>query len=299
MPGLSACWRPHELWEALRPLVPGLTVEVVAQTDSTNTQLLQRVRTDSSACLLVAEHQTAGRGRQGRVWTSQPLNSLTFSWAMPYAPKDWSGLSLAVGLALLEALDPDHRYSQLGLKWPNDLCVAQVRPDFSLYKLGGILIETAALRAAAGSAVNKTRWMVVGVGLNIQAFQWADANLSSSAWSCGPVALQNILPHLNAVDALHLILPQLIRLLLQFEQSGMVPLLERFNARHLLQGQSVRVAAGSAVEGRVVGLNAQGALCVQTKHGFMHTIHSGEVQYHRSADVHALALSATKPVIDS
>jgi len=75
-------WGAEALWQQLVPLLPGLSIEVVARTDSTNTQLLERSRLqshgragaaafgrrahDTSPCLLVAEHQTAGRGRLGR-----------------------------------------------------------------------------------------------------------------------------------------------------------------------------------------------------------------------------------------
>src|SRR5256885_9498073 len=126
-------WGAEALWEQLTPLLPGLSVEVVARISSTNTALLERARivtpaaeegdmaqvrrsvestafgrraADLQPCLLVAEHQTHGRGRQGRVWQAAPGASLTFSLALPLAPKDWSGLSLAVGVTLAEALDP-------------------------------------------------------------------------------------------------------------------------------------------------------------------------------------------------
>ena len=61
---------------------------------------------DVQPCLLVAEQQTRGRGRLGRGWIASAGASLTFSLALPLAPEEWSGLSLAVGLALAEALDP-------------------------------------------------------------------------------------------------------------------------------------------------------------------------------------------------
>src|SRR5437867_1513224 len=103
-------WGAEALWEQLAPLLPGLSVEVVHRTSSTNTTLLERARaapdtrTDSpdvlvrrsvesgafgrravdlQPCLLVAEQQTAGRGRQGRPWQSAPGASLTFSLALP------------------------------------------------------------------------------------------------------------------------------------------------------------------------------------------------------------------------
>ena len=122
-------WGAEALWEQLTPQLPGLSVEVVARISSTNTALLERARivaptrddgdaaqvrrsvesaafgrraADLQPCLLVAEHQTHGRGRQGRLWQAAPGASLTFSLALPLSPQDWSGLSLAVGVALFE-----------------------------------------------------------------------------------------------------------------------------------------------------------------------------------------------------
>ena len=110
--------------------------ERVAETGSTNADLLARVRaaaasgaTASRPCLLVAERQTAGRGRHGRAWHATPDASLTFSLAWPLAPRRLSGLSLAVGVALAEALDPRAGDAlRIGLKWPNDLWLRRWRP---------------------------------------------------------------------------------------------------------------------------------------------------------------------------
>jgi len=74
--------------------LPGFAVEVLAQIDSTNSELMRRARAGRlEPVLLVAEQQTAGRGRLGRQWFSE--QALTFSIGMPLSPQDWSGLSLA------------------------------------------------------------------------------------------------------------------------------------------------------------------------------------------------------------
>jgi BirA family biotin operon repressor/biotin-[acetyl-CoA-carboxylase] ligase len=105
---------------------PGFRAEAVASIDSTNTELMRRARAGVlPPTLLVAEAQTAGRGRLGRAWVSGPspaglaragLQALTFSLGLCLAPRDWSGLSLAVGVSVARALHP-----ALQLKWPNDL----------------------------------------------------------------------------------------------------------------------------------------------------------------------------------
>ncbi|OYU89467.1 MAG: biotin--[acetyl-CoA-carboxylase] ligase, partial [Burkholderiales bacterium PBB5] len=81
-------WEAEALWLQLAPLRPGLSVEVLPQATSTNSLLLERARAgqDLQPCLLVAEHQSAGRGRQGKAWLSAPGASLTVSLALPLAP---------------------------------------------------------------------------------------------------------------------------------------------------------------------------------------------------------------------
>jgi BirA family biotin operon repressor/biotin-[acetyl-CoA-carboxylase] ligase len=141
------------LSRSLRHLCPEAGVEVVDFIDSTNTELMRRgSQSNHAPTLLVALSQTAGRGRMGRAWQSQPGAGLTFSWGMHLAPADWSGLSLAVGLALVEALDPDRQWG-LRLKWPNDVCWSNAG---TLRKLGGILIETQ--MGAASTETPARRW---------------------------------------------------------------------------------------------------------------------------------------------
>ena len=115
---------PLDVEELRRALLVGgglwTAVEVSSTTASTNADVVAAVAQGAPEGLVVTtEHQTAGRGRLGRSWHSAAGDSLTFSLALPYAPADWSGLSLAVGVALADALDPEGH--AIGLKWPNDL----------------------------------------------------------------------------------------------------------------------------------------------------------------------------------
>ena len=139
----SPRWDAETLWQDLTPVLPGIRVEVLPEVDSTNTRLLQR-SADSAPCLLVAEHQNQGRGRMGRQWLSAAGASLTFSLGLPLAPVRWEGLSLAIGLALAQALEPllPGLTPQLMLKWPNDLWLVNRNHTSSGRKLGGVLVET-------------------------------------------------------------------------------------------------------------------------------------------------------------
>ena len=225
-------WPAESIWEAVSPLLPGFTVEVLPEIDSSNTELMRRARAgQTEPTLLVAERQTAGRGRLGRPWQSAVGDSLTFSLSLPYAPRDWSGLSLAVGLSVAESLHPG-----IGLKWPNDLWVADC-------KLGGILIEA----ATAGGRSQ----VVVGIGINIRP-------RSAEGLSTPPAALTELWPQATAGQALLRLMPPLVRTLQDFEQRGFAPLQPRFEARDVLRGREIHT--GDGLRGQALGVGPTGAL---------------------------------------
>ncbi len=230
------------------PLLPDFTVEVLPEIDSSNSELMRRARAGQyEPTLLVAERQTAGRGRMGRVWQSQPSDSLTFSLSLGLKPQDWSGLSLAVGLSLAESLHPD-----VGLKWPNDLW-------FEDRKLGGILVEAASMRGHSQ--------VVVGVGLNIRP-------RPADGLNTAPAALTELLPDLSAPDCLARVVMPLVQTLLAFERTGFAPLQTRFEARDVLKGRRVHTSDGQI--GMAMGVSGSGALQLQTDAG-LQEIHSAEI----------------------
>ena len=296
-------WGAETLWAQLEPELPGLSVEIVARISSTNSALLDRARVagdvaeegdiarvrrsvESSAfgrrqadlqpCLLVAEHQTGGRGRQGRVWHASPGASLTFSLALPLAPRDWSGLSLAVGVALADALDPlgpndAGAPPRIGIKWPNDLWLLDAAAARSSVgrKLGGVLIET----VAAGSR----RLAVIGVGLNVLPLD-ADASSATSGFAC----LQELDAEVRAPAVLARVALPLVAALQQFERDGFAAFAARFAARDLLHGRAVRTTPPDAVDGIAAGVSPNGGLLVRTTDG-VRTIVSGEVSVRLNA----------------
>ena len=257
---LDQRWGAAALQDSLQPLLPGLRVQVLAEIDSTNTELMRRARAgDTTPTLLVAEAQTAGRGRLGRAWKSASAagqGALAFSLSLPLAPPDWSGLSLAVGLSLAEALHPE-----VGLKWPNDLW-------WQDRKLAGVLVET-----AGGGAAQDGRWVVIGVGLNLTPRAVAGA-------STPPAGLQELLPGIDAPGALARIALPLAQAVQAFEHDGFAPLAARFNARDVLAGRPVRLSDGT--EGVARGVGPDGALQVDTAHG-RRAIRSAEVSVRPTA----------------
>lgn len=266
-------WPAEAVWEAVAPLLPGFTVEVLPSIDSTNTELMRRARAgQTEPTLLVAEQQTAGRGRLGRVWQSDVGASLMLSFGLPMAPKDWSGLSLAVGVSVAESLQPTlpplepGQPPRIGLKWPNDLWLSGDR------KLGGILVETASFvapQAAHPAPAHGTaaRYVVVGIGINV-------LPRSGEGMSMPPGSLQDVEPGLDAPAALLRIVPPLMAMLQGFEACGFAPVQPRFAARDVLQGRPVTLSDGQT--GTAHGVGEDGALLVHTAQG-MQAVTSAEI----------------------
>jgi BirA family transcriptional regulator, biotin operon repressor / biotin---[acetyl-CoA-carboxylase] ligase len=248
----SGPWPAAAIRDAVSPLLPGFTVEVVPEIASTNSELMRRAREGRlEPVLLVAERQTAGRGRLGRHWVSRTGESLTFSLGLPLAPADWSGLSLAVGVSLAESLHP-----RIQLKWPNDLWLAD-------RKLAGVLIETASFGEAGVSG----RYAVIGIGINIAAPDGAGLAIS-------PAALRELLPEITPGEVLLRVAAPLVQSVQSFETLGFAPFQSRFNARDALRDRAVVLSDGT--QGTAHGASEAGALLVHTAGG-MNTVTSSEV----------------------
>jgi BirA family transcriptional regulator, biotin operon repressor / biotin---[acetyl-CoA-carboxylase] ligase len=268
-------WPAEAIWETVAPSLPGFTVELLPEIDSTNSELMRRFRAGPGApsrpepVLLLAEQQNAGRGRLGRSWQSRRGDSLTFSLGLPLQPADWSGLSLVVGISLAESLDPGGKGSRrIGLKWPNDLWLQDAQGE---RKLGGILVETASM-----DGKNGPRYGVIGIGLNIKPLQLeaATAAATATASAVAPACLQELFPELDAPAALLRVLAPLVQALQGFEQFGFAPFQARFAARDVLSGRAVQLSDGS--QGTAYGVGESGGLRVQTAAG-MQEITSAEV----------------------
>jgi BirA family biotin operon repressor/biotin-[acetyl-CoA-carboxylase] ligase len=131
-------------------------IDVVAETGSTNADLIARAAAgeDVDGAVLVAEHQTAGRGRSGRTWSAIPGAQISMSVGVStdgIPSTSWGWIPLIAGLAVLDAVGPTG--VEAGLKWPNDVLA---RPP-AHGKLAGILAEVAAPAPV----------VVIGIGLNV------------------------------------------------------------------------------------------------------------------------------------
>jgi BirA family biotin operon repressor/biotin-[acetyl-CoA-carboxylase] ligase len=228
-----------------------LALDVVPSTGSTNADLLARAADPGSpeGQVLVAEEQTAGRGRLGRSWSSVPGASLTFSVllrpaAVPAARRGW--LTLLTGVAVASAVRSVARVDAV-LKWPNDVLAGG-------RKLAGILAE----QAPDGSAV------VIGTGLNVAA---APGDLPVSATGLAATSLRAEGATVSREDLLLGMLDEVERWYLAFradpdpERSG---LLDAYRALCETLGRTVRVElpAGGVVTGVARDIDAEGRLLV-------------------------------------
>lgn len=217
----------------------------LAECGSTNTEALNHLREGGGALLVSADRQTAGRGRQGKAWLSDDA-SLTFSLAvaLPMA-LDLAGLSLVVGCAIADALDPGA--GRIQLKWPNDLFLDGA-------KLGGILIETVATPAGQ-------RGVVIGVGLNLRPLP---EGVDRSAFASGHAALHSLDATLTATAVLNRLAPALAAMLADFESMGFAPWRAAFERRDLSAGRPVRVGTQPGI---ARGVNERGELLLETAAG--------------------------------
>ena len=258
--------RPVDLLDAGRILraVPRLrseSVHVRFAIDSTNTFLAARMRAGTAAPeLCAAETQTAGRGRRGRRWISGLGQSLvaSVSWRFTARSNELSGLSLAVGAALAEALARGG-FERVMLKWPNDLVVDH-------RKLAGILVE--ASHSRAGSAA-----CVVGVGFNLDLAP-VDSHRIDQPWTDFARAFGRVPGRSTlAGQAANAILDACE----QYRARGLAAFATRWAERDALRGRRVRVsAAGRPVEGTARGIDGDGALLVEHSAGVIRC-ESGEV----------------------
>ena len=227
----------------------------VWSTGSTNADLL--VQSDlppGRFDFLAAEYQSAGRGRRTRSWFAPPGGSICLSigWSFQSLPASIGALSLAAGVCVLRALKRSG-VPGVELKWPNDLVAGDA-------KLAGVLAE---LRAeAAGPA-----FVVIGIGLNVALGASVLERVKASGTLATDLAtLSPAPPDRDAITAA--LLAETIAGLQQFERQGFSAFAAEWHAADALAGKAVQVKldAGS-IRGHARGIDAEGALCVQTRDG--------------------------------
>ncbi|NHA14257.1 biotin--[acetyl-CoA-carboxylase] ligase [Thioalkalivibrio sp. XN279] len=263
---------PLELLDAarLRRALPAAAsarlarLEVLAETDSTNSRVLFSDAAPGVLVACLAEHQSAGRGRHGRAWLAAPGRGVCLSVGgrMPASPADFAGLPPAVGLACAEALE---RLGVPGvrLKWPNDLLLGDA-------KLGGILIE---LRGEAQGPAT----VAVGIGLNLHVGAPMRAAIGA-AGGLPPAALADAAPDVGRNEVAAALLAAVVETLAQMPGGLGEEALAAWVRRDALRDRAVRLETpGRAETGIARGIDATGALLLETADGTLRRVTAGEV----------------------
>lgn len=247
----SALLDPTRLGSLLTRGAGRFDVDALDCCDSTSSELSRRAQAGAPAgTVVVADAQTAGRGRRGRAWLAGPEEGLTFSllWRFPRDFRHFSGLSLAVGVAVARAcarLGADG----VGLKWPNDV-LAAVPGGWG--KLAGILVE---LQAQGDGML-----AVIGIGLNLQT-----PRLPPGAGL--PVA--SLAERLGAVPERHAVMAALLDALAEvlevFSRQGFAACREEWQGYHVWQDQPVVLMQDGQLQGRgrCLGADEDGALLLE------------------------------------
>ncbi|POA29041.1 MULTISPECIES: bifunctional biotin--[acetyl-CoA-carboxylase] ligase/biotin operon repressor BirA [unclassified Pseudomonas] len=211
--------------------------------DSTNAEALRSIERGMAAPFLVlAERQTAGRGRRGRKWVSPLAENVYYSLVLRIdgGMRQLEGLSLVVGLAVMQTLR-DLGIAGAGLKWPNDVLVGEK-------KIAGILLELVGDPADVCHVV-----LGVGINVNMQIADEVDQQWTSMRLEAGRAFDRNLLvAHLGIV---------LRGYLSRHQSAGFSALRAEWEQSHLWQGRAVSLIAGvSRIDGEVIGIDGQGAL---------------------------------------
>ncbi len=241
-------------------------LEVHDHLESTNSHLMKLAAQNAAhASCVAASLQTRGRGRRGRAWQSGLGASLTFSllWRFQSGAAALSGLSLAVGVALIRAM------RALGLdatqlKWPNDLVVQH---EGRHHKLAGILIELQGDMEGPSAAI-------IGVGINLRLPEQVKKHIDQPAIDLATLSEK----WGNPSQLLGLLLRHLAETLSAFEEKGFAVLSEEWMTYHAYHNQAVRMLLpdGRETQGIARGVAEDGILLVETVSG-LQRFSAGEI----------------------
>ncbi|NWD51127.1 bifunctional biotin--[acetyl-CoA-carboxylase] ligase/biotin operon repressor BirA [Pseudomonas gingeri] len=238
---------------------PTWPVHVYESIDSTNAEALRLVeRAARVPFVVVAERQTAGRGRRGRQWVSPFAENIYYSLLLRVdgGMRQLEGLSLVVGLAVLHALR-ELGIPGAGLKWPNDVLVGNK-------KIAGILLELVGDPADVCHVV-----LGIGINVNMQVADQVDQQWTSARLETGrPVDRNQLIASLSE---------KLQDYLQRHQAAGFAAIQAEWEQNHLWQGREVSLVAGTnIIDGTVLGIDLQGALRLRVE-GVENAFSGGEL----------------------
>tara|TARA_B100000809_G_scaffold167785_1_gene165139 strand:+ start:1427 stop:2410 length:984 start_codon:yes stop_codon:yes gene_type:complete len=225
-------------------------IDILHSVESTNSYVMEQ-SADNGGNVCLAEQQTAGRGRRGRTWVSPYGKNLylSCSWVFENGAAVLEGLSLAVGVALVRALEACN-LSGVVLKWPNDLL-------WCGRKVAGVLLEV------SGDATGRCQ-LVVGIGLNVS-MSLRDADKITQPWvDLNEIALANDVPLPSRSNIAAEVLNQLLPLLRDYSEDGFSAWRDDWMSLDAYRGREVRLTSGVKDEvGVASGVDSGGALLLE------------------------------------
>ena len=240
----------------------GRQIRYFSRIDSTN-QYAKRIAEEGApdGTLIIADEQTAGKGRSGRTWVTPPAEAIAFTLLLrpKLSPDRISMVTLVMGLAVTNAVNSLYDVSA-GIKWPNDVVIKG-------RKLCGILTEMSA-------EVRQVNYIVIGVGIN--------ANLTSFPEEIREIATSLKLElgrDINRAELIARVMTEFERLYAEFEAQGdLGAVMQEYNELCLNAGSKVRVLdPNGEYTGTSRGINSMGELLVETEDGKMQEVYAGEV----------------------
>jgi BirA family biotin operon repressor/biotin-[acetyl-CoA-carboxylase] ligase len=235
-------------------------LQLVAEIDSTNAELLRRPPAARHAFALLAEMQHSGRGRRGRQWQSPFARNiyLSLGWRFAQGMAALGCLPLVVALAAATAVRRLGAQG-IGIKWPNDLVAGDA-------KLGGCLVEM------QGDAQGPCH-AVLGVGLNVFMMNCAEDHSIDRPWT----DLAALLPDSSRNQVAAVLLDELLNQVAQFDRDGFQPFRPAWDKFDVLQGRAVTVYHGQDERrGMACGIGPQGGLLLDQA-GQVRELLAGEV----------------------
>lgn len=261
---LSASAIAAFLNESTKLLISSL--EMHDQIDSTNRYLAERAQQNvATGSICFAEHQTAGKGRRGRQWVS-PFGSniyLSLLWRFQQGYTGTAGLSLAIGVAVIKALN-QLGIDSIGLKWPNDIY-------YQGKKLGGILIEV------SGEADGPCH-AIIGIGLNLFLPDSQAVGIHQEWTDLSKITGRTLIER-NRLAAY--LLNHSLTVLAEFETVGIQAYLDEWRSYDCIKGQQAHLFIGAqTITGIIAGIDDNGLLLMEHVDGKVQAFASGEISFH-------------------
>ena len=263
--GIDAPYGKLAVLSEVTGLVLGQNFKFLKETDSTNTVLKKMAAKGApEGTVVLADVQSAGRGRRGRTWMSAPKMGIWMSILLRpnLHPSSVQTLTLAASVAVMKALEP-MEIEGLGIKWPNDILINQK-------KVCGILTELSA-------EAEKVDWVVLGIGLNVN---HSESDFSNDIADIATSLRMNVNKNteLNRSEIAANILNEMEKVYQSFIEKGSSWVVDEWRKRNVTLGKMVDIISQTgSFRAKVLDITADGKLIVKDADNKVHEVLSGEI----------------------